>query len=70
MAMSNTSANDARKELIQSIDTLARRAGISRDKALTAWYAAIVLGIDEDDAIEAASIDGPEDGGCDFIYID
>ncbi len=68
--MSNTSANDARKELIQSIDTLARRAGISRDKALTAWYAAIVLGIDEDDAIEAASIDGPEDGGCDFIYID
>jgi AIPR protein len=68
--MSNASAIDARKELIQSMDTLARRAGISRDKALTAWYAGIVLGIDEDDAIEAASIDGPEDAGCDFIYVD
>ncbi len=61
---------DPRKELISAIDALARRGGITRDRAVTAWYAATLLGVDEDDAIDAASVDGPEDGGCDFIYID
>lgn len=61
---------DPRKELLASIDGLAKRGGITRDRAITAWYATVLLGIDEDDAIDAASTDGPEDGGCDFIYID
>jgi AIPR protein len=65
---SNTT--DSRKELIKAIDALAQRGGISRDRAIAAWYAATLLGIDEDDAIDAASVDGPEDAGCDFIYID
>jgi len=43
---------------------------MSRDKALAAWYAATLLGVDEDDAIDAASVDGPGDNGCDFIYVD
>lgn len=60
----------ARKELLHSIDSLASRAGISRDKALVAWYAATILGVDEDEAIDAASVDGPEDAGCDLIYVD
>ncbi|WP_439865659.1 AIPR family protein [Pseudomonas syringae] len=59
-----------RKELLAVIDSLAKRGGISRDRALAAWYASTLLGIDEDDAIDAASVDGPEDAGCDFIYID
>lgn len=61
---------DPRKELITAIDAVAKRAGITRDRAITAWYAATLLGIDEDEAIDAASVDGPEDAGCDFIYID
>ncbi|MFG0603453.1 AIPR family protein [Delftia sp. WSY_4] len=61
---------DTRKELLTAIDALARRGGISRDKAITAWYASTLLGIEEDEAIDAASVDGHEDAGCDFIYID
>ncbi|MGC4396065.1 AIPR family protein [Hydrogenophaga sp. T2] len=63
-------ANDPRKELLHSIDSVSKRGGISRDKAITAWYASALLGVDEDEAIDAASVDGPEDGGCDFIYVD
>jgi hypothetical protein len=61
---------ESRKELISAIDSLAQRGGMTRDKAITAWYATTLLGIDEDDAIDAASVDGPEDAGCDFIFID
>ena len=63
-------AADSRKELLAAIDALARRGGITRDRAITAWYATTLLGVDEDDALDAASVDGPEDGGCDFIFID
>jgi hypothetical protein len=61
---------DPRKELLIAIDAVAKRGGITRDRAITAWYAATLLGVDEDEAIDAASVDGPEDAGCDFIYID
>lgn len=64
------SSIDSRKELITAIDVLASRGGITRDRAIAAWYATTMLGIDEDDAIDAASVDGPEDAGCDFIFID
>lgn len=64
------SSIDSRKELITSIDVLAARGGITRDRAIAAWYATTMLGIDEDGAIDAASVDGPEDAGCDFIYVD
>ena len=62
--------SEARKELVSAIDALAVRGGITRDRAITAWYASTLLGIDEDEAIDAASVDGPEDSGCDFIYVD
>lgn len=62
--------SDARKDLLAAIDAMAKRGGISRDRALAAWYAATLLGVDEDEAIDAASVDGAEDGGCDFIYVD
>jgi hypothetical protein len=64
------SSIDHRSELLSAIDALARRGGITRDRAISAWYAITLLGIDEDDAIDAASVDGPEDAGCDFIFID
>lgn len=65
-----TGTAETRKELFAAIDALASRGGITRDRAITAWYAATLLGIDEDEAIDAAGVDGPEDGGCDFIYVD
>ena len=76
MATSSTTTHkqptsiDPRKDMLTAIDAVAKRGGISRDRAITAWYAATLLGIDEDEAIDAASVDGPEDGGADFIYID
>ncbi|BEV17743.1 hypothetical protein HBDW_45310 [Herbaspirillum sp. DW155] len=66
----NSKQIESRKALFESIDAIALRGGISRDRAITAWYASTLLGIDEDDAIDAASVDGPEDAGCDFIYVD
>lgn len=68
--MNAVNSTSTRKELFAAIDMLAARGGISRDRAVTAWYATTMLGIDEDDAIDAASVDGPEDAGCDFIFID
>lgn len=62
--------SESRKELFAAIDAIAARGGITRDRAITAWYATTLLGIDEDEAIDAASADGPEDNGCDFIYVD
>lgn len=70
MAVASQKNLNQRKELLAVVDSLAKRGGISRDRALAAWYASTLLGIDEDDAIDAASVDGPEDAGCDFIYID
>lgn len=69
-AMEDKQTSDSRKELLAAIDAIASRGGITRDRAITAWYASTLLGIDEDEAIDAASVDGPEDAGCDFIYID
>jgi hypothetical protein len=68
----STSLNEkqVREDLIAAIDAIAQRGGISRDKALTAWYATAILGIDEDESIEAANVDGAEDAGCDFLYVD
>lgn len=66
----NSTRDTRRKELLSSIDAVAKRSGITRDKAITVWYASTLLGVDEDEAIDAASADGPEDSGCDFIYID
>lgn len=66
----NSTRDTRRKELLSSIDAVAKRSGITRDKAITVWYASTLLGVDEDEAIDAASADGPEDSGCDFLYID
>ena len=70
MADQNKKIAESRKELFAAIDAIAGRGGITRDRAITAWYATALLGIDEDEAIDAASVDGPEDAGCDFIYVD
>ena len=70
MASKSLPHSAGRKELLAAIDALAKRGGTNRDKALAAWYASAILGIDEDEALDAASVDGPGDNGCDFIFVD
>ena len=63
-----TSADQATfEEIIGSVDELAKRAGTTSERAFAAWYAINFLDVDEDDALEAASIDGGEDQGIDFL---
>jgi hypothetical protein len=54
-------------EITASVEELARRAGTSADQAFAAWYAINFLDVDEDDALDAASVDGGEDQGIDFL---
>ncbi|MCP1617835.1 AIPR protein [Pseudomonas sp. SLBN-26] len=53
-----------------SIHELASRAKISNHKAFTAWYAINFHDLDEDEALESASMDGGNDNGLDLIFAD
>jgi hypothetical protein len=56
--------------ILSSLDELAKRAGISRSRALAAWYAINFYDLDEDDALEAAEVDGGNDQGIDIVFAD
>jgi len=60
----------ALEDIIESIDELAKRGGISRNRALAAWYAITFFNMDEDDALEAAEADGGNDQGIDIVFVD
>ena len=49
-------------EIRGSVAELARRAGIAEDRAFAGWYAITFFEIDEDEALEAASLDGGKTG--------
>ena len=53
-----------------SIDELAKRAGISRDRAFAAWYGITFYDLEEDDALEGAAADGGNDQGIDIAFAD
>jgi hypothetical protein len=57
-------------EIQGSVAEMARRAGVSPDRAFAAWYAVNLLDIDENDALDAAALDGGEDQGIDFLHTD
>lgn len=57
-------------EILKSIDELAVRAKVSRQRAFAAWYAINFRDLDEDDALEAAAADGGNDQGIDLIFAD
>lgn len=57
-------------QTLVSIKELAARAKISSHKAFTAWYAINMHGVDEDDALESAAMDGGNDQGLDMIFAD
>lgn len=52
-----------------SIDALQGRGLKKRSEAFAAWFATM-FDIDEDDAVEAASLDGGNDNGIDIVFAD
>jgi hypothetical protein len=57
-------------EILKSIDELAARGKISRQRAFAAWFAINFFSLDEDDALEAAAADGGNDQGIDIVFAD
>lgn len=57
-------------DIFTSVEELAQRGKISREKAFAAWYAINFYSIDEDDALEAAAADGGNDQGIDIVFVD
>lgn len=57
-------------DIFESIDSLAARGNITRNKAFAAWYAINFFDINEDDALEAAAADGGNDQGIDLVFSD
>ena len=57
-------------EIMVSIDELATRGRINRNRALAAWFAISFFDVDEDDALEAAAADGGNDQGIDLVFPD
>lgn len=58
------------QEIVRSIDELAARGKISRQRAFAAWFAINFFSLDEDDALEAAAADGGNDQGIDIAFAD
>ena len=58
------------QDILASIKPLATRGKISNNRAFAAWFAINFYDIDEDDALEAAAIDGGNDQGIDIVFPD
>lgn len=58
------------KDILDSIQELAKRAGVSAHKAFTAWYAINIHDMDEDEALSSAAMDGGNDNGIDLVFAD
>ncbi|WP_374353090.1 AIPR family protein, partial [Chitinimonas sp.] len=58
------------ENIFSSIDVLAHRADVSRQRAFAAWYAENFFDADEDDVLELVAMDGGEDQGIDLIFAD
>lgn len=68
--MTSASPKELLLEIQTSVEEMARRAGVSPERAFAAWYATMQFDIDEDAALEAAGLDGGEDHGVDFLHTD
>lgn len=58
------------KDITASIAELAKRGHITKEQAFAAWYAMNFHGVDEDEALEAAAVDGGNDQGIDLVFSD
>jgi hypothetical protein len=57
-------------EILGSIDELAQRGKITRNRAFAAWFAINFFDNEEDDALESAAADGGNDQGVDIAFAD
>lgn len=57
-------------DILSSIDELAKRGQITRNRAFAAWFAINFFSLDEDEALEAAAADGGNDQGIDLAFVD
>ena len=57
-------------DIVASIDELAKRGKITRNRAFAAWYAITFYDLDEDEALESAAADGGNDQGIDIAFAD
>ncbi|MEK7943698.1 AIPR family protein [Pigmentiphaga sp. YJ18] len=57
-------------DIIDSVNELGLRAGISKHRAFTAWFAINMHDLDEDDALSSAAMDGGNDQGIDLVFAD
>jgi hypothetical protein len=58
------------EDILNSIDELAKRGKITRNRAFAAWFAINFFDLDEDDALESAAADGGNDQGIDIVFAD
>jgi hypothetical protein len=56
--------------MFSSIDELAKRGGLSRSRAFSAWYAINFHDLEEDEALGSAASDGGNDQGIDISFAD
>src|SRR6266852_9591829 len=56
--------------LRREVDEIAKRLAIHVSRAFAVWYGKVVLRLNEQEALEAASYDGGNDRGTDFFFVD
>ena len=58
------------RSLATEVRALAHRFAVTENQAFLIWFMTTILDLSEDEALEAASIDGANDKGIDFFYVD
>lgn len=56
--------------MIREVNSLARRLKISKSRAFLVWFSRIFFELNEEEALDATSIEGPNDKKIDLFYID
>jgi hypothetical protein len=56
--------------LIAEIKRIAKREKLSEDKAFLFWFGSVILVLSDDAAREAISVEGANDKGIDFFWVD
>ncbi len=67
----NTSHNTLLAYIVERVDYFEQRYALKRrGQAFMLWYGVEALELDEDEAFAAIQVDGPNDKGIDFFYVD
>lgn len=62
--------SDFKTALERELSHIHTQTGVSQDKAFLQWFLTAILEVDEDAALEAISVEGANDKGIDFFYVD